>query len=337
MRDIDQARVDDYVSFCRTQKIKAWRGGPHRDPDAPKYDRFWVTTEKTRAIATCELYLGTLKQIIARAAAHSNPETGRPSRDNLPKVPQLRRPKRKARPMPDDVATTVMAIMPAHIIDAMMLTAFFGFRRAEVFTLHRHNIDWQAQGIRLFAEDVKDREDVFLPASQFAMGWLWCLDLEAERRGTRRLITWQRRYKDPEAYRDAPAFEMKAPRSTWRRAQALMRSKYGRSWRWHDLRAAFITHVAINSGGVMAQTLARHSDPTTTQGYIEVADELRRLAAERLSARVEGLVRQKSPQQQSPTNPTRLRGIAPKPLKCWSEREDSNLRPPRPERGALPG
>jgi hypothetical protein len=29
--------------------------------------------------------------------------------------------------------------------------------------------------------------------------------------------------------------------------------------------------------------------------------------------------------------------IATLRLKKWSEREDSNLRPPRPERGALPG
>jgi hypothetical protein len=30
---------------------------------------------------------------------------------------------------------------------------------------------------------VKDAEDAFLPASQFAMGYLRCLDMEAEARG----------------------------------------------------------------------------------------------------------------------------------------------------------
>ena len=64
-----------------------------------------------------------------------------------------------------------------------------------------------------------------------------------------------------------------------------MRAKYGRTWRWHDLRAAVITHVAMTSGGMMAQTLARHGDPQTTQGYIEVADGMRRLAADRIAAR----------------------------------------------------
>ena len=96
--------------------------------------------------------------------------------------------------------------------------------------LERHNINGQAQGIRLFAEDVKDEEDTFLPGSQFAMGWLWCLDMEAERRGLRRLITWLQRYKHAQAQRDAPAFEMIAPRGAWR-AEVLMREKHGRTWR----------------------------------------------------------------------------------------------------------
>jgi hypothetical protein len=146
-----------------------------------------------------------------------------------------------------------------------------------------------------------------------------------------------RQYKDPDAYRDAPAFELKAPRGAWRRAQALMRETYGRTWRWHDLRAAFITHVAISSGGTIAQTLARHSDPSTTQGYIEVADELRRIAADRIGAHAETLMQKKSPTQKSHTERDNVVRLSANPLKRWSEREDSNLRPPRPERGALPG
>ena len=61
--------------------------------------------------------------------------------------------------------------------------------------------------------------------------------------------------------------------------------KFGKRWRWHDIRAAYITQVALTSGPLAAQALARHSDFTTTQGYIEVADEITRAAAERSSER----------------------------------------------------
>jgi site-specific recombinase XerC len=56
-------------------------------------------------------------------------------------------------------------------------------------------------------------------------------------------------------------------------------------WRWHDVRAAYITHVAMTSGPLAAQKLARHSDFSTTQAYIEVADEVMRGAADRASQR----------------------------------------------------
>jgi hypothetical protein len=103
----------------------------------------------------------------------------------------MRRPKRKARPMPDQVSGEIMSIMPAHVVDAMMLTAMFGFRKGEAFTLQRTQIDWDHEGVRLQAEDVKDDEDAFLPASQFAMGYLRCLDMDAEARGSAFLVTWQ--------------------------------------------------------------------------------------------------------------------------------------------------
>ena len=184
--------------------------------------------------------------------------------------------------------------MPPHVIDAMTLTALFGFRQGEAFTLKRTAIDWDSGGIRLLAEDVKDAEDVFLPASQAALGFLWCLDLQAEARGTKVLVSWQPK-------KDGAFVAIAKPRSAWRRARAFMAATYGRTWRWHDLRAAFITSVALNSGGVVAQQLARHSDFDTTQGYIEVADEMRRLAAERISDRAFAIAPIENHQQNSPT------------------------------------
>lgn len=297
---IDQAKADDYSAHCRTAQQRIWKGGPKRDPFAEANSRFWADTGKPRSAATVNLYLGTLRQIFDRASKHRDPATQQPVFAWLPKVSEIRRPKRKARPMPDQVSAELMAIMPAHVVDAMMVTALFGFRSGEAFTLQRNHIDWDSHGIRLRAEDVKDDEDRFLPAAQFALGFLWCLDLEAESRGVRHLITWQRK-------KDGPFVPIRKPRSAWRRARAFMAAKYGRTWRWHDLRAAFITGVALESGGQVAQNLAGHSDFATTQLYIEVADEMRRLAADRVGDRAQRLSAE-SPQQESTTA-----RFAPKP------------------------
>lgn len=272
---VDQAMVDDYVTRCRSAKVKVWRGGPDRDPLDDRFADLWTQTDKARSPATVNLYLGTLRQIFARAGTHRDPRTGAPVFAWLPTVPEIRRDKRRARPMPDQVAAEVMSIMPAHIVDAMMLTALFGFRKGEAFSLTRNHVDWDSRGIRLQAEDVKDAEDIFLPASQFALGFLWCLDIDAEARGITNLVSWQPK-------KGGPFVALAKPGHAWDRAQAFMLAKYGKTWRWHDLRAAYITKVALTSGPQAAQILARHSDQETTQGYIEVADELRRLAADRI-------------------------------------------------------
>jgi hypothetical protein len=65
----------------------------------------------------------------------------------------------------------------------------------------------------------------------------------------------------------------------------VVEAETGARWRWHDIRAAFITHVAVTSGQLAAQAMARHSDYKTTQGYVEVADEVTRAAADRVSNR----------------------------------------------------
>jgi hypothetical protein len=49
--------------------------------------------------------------------------------------------------------------------------------------------------------------------------------------------------------------------------------------------ASNITHIAINSGPLVAQKMARHADFDTTRGYIEVADQIAREAAEKASVR----------------------------------------------------
>src|ERR1019366_899744 len=141
---------------------------------------------------------------------------------------------------------------------AMMLTLCFGFRGSEVFGLTVDQIDWEAGGLRLYYEDVKDREDVFLPGAQFAMGYLRFLAMEAEARGLRHVISYRRHGNNSKAH--IPWRPIKKTRTAWKNAMKVIEAEFGRRWRWHDLRAAFITHVAMTSGPLAAQTLARHSD-----------------------------------------------------------------------------
>jgi site-specific recombinase XerD len=144
-------------------------------------------------------------------------------------------------------------------------------------------VDFDARGIRLRGEDVKDKEDAFLPGGKDAMQFLNRLVNQAKDRKTRYLFTWRQPFKDQKRQAVEPWVPIKSPRKAWQTAMAVIEEKFGARWRWHDIRAAFITHVAISSGGVIAQKLARHSDFATTQSYIEVADEATRAAADRIA------------------------------------------------------
>jgi hypothetical protein len=115
------------------------------------------------------------------------------------------------------------------------------------------------------------------------MGYLRTLAMEADARGVKTLISYRRLAKD-EA-RQEPWRPIRKARTAWRTAMKVIEAEFGRRWRWHDLRAAFITHVAMTSGPLAAQTLARHSDFDTTRAYIEVADEMTRTAADRAGER----------------------------------------------------
>jgi hypothetical protein len=53
-------------------------------------------------------------------------------------------------------------------------------------------VDWHTEGIRLQGESAKDDEDVFLPTSQFAPGYLRALAIEADHRHSLFLITYHK-------------------------------------------------------------------------------------------------------------------------------------------------
>lgn len=285
MRAIDGARIQDYVTFALAQPVRVWTGGPTKYPGA--LVRTWADnpTGRTRSPARVNRYFPILRAALERAFNTRDPITGRRAIEDVPAIKDLAETKRKARPVPESVLLRLHEILPPHVIDGMVLTLCFGFRRGEAFGLQEPHVDWAADGIRLFGEQVKDGEDVFLPGSQFAMGYLRALAMEADDRGSRYLITW-RPAKTARASVAAKRWRpIKSPKTAWTTAMKIILEETGARWRWHDIRAAFITHVAITSGHVAAQKMARHSDFKTTQGYIEVADEVMRRAADRASER----------------------------------------------------
>jgi integrase len=245
----------------------------------------WGEGQRTCSAARVNRYLPLLRAAFQRAYNTRDPITRDRAVEEVPVIKDLPETKRKARPVPESALARLHEILPAHVLDGMVLTLYFGFRRGEAFRLQEHQVDWHTEGVRLQGESVKDDEDVFLPASQFALGYLRALAIEADHRRTRFLITW-RPAKTAKAAQDALRWRpIRSPKTAWRTAMKIVEVELGAKWRWHDVRAAIITHVAINSGPLAAQRLASHSDFKTTQGYIEVADQVMRDAVEKASDR----------------------------------------------------
>jgi integrase len=105
--------------------------------------------------------------------------------DEVPEIEDLTEPKRKARPVPEDVLIDLFNLLPPHSLDALKATLFFGFRKTEIFSLKVGHVDFTARGIRLEAGEVKDNEDAFLPGSVAAMEFMQTLVAQARSRRTR--------------------------------------------------------------------------------------------------------------------------------------------------------
>lgn len=274
---INDAQCLRYIEFASTRPIRVWVGAQSGDRSD---DELWKDTGKRRSPATVNRHLAFLRLLFQHATKMRDPVTNQPILARVPEFSDLPEIKRRARPTPEPVLERLMELLPQHAIDGLVVTLCFGFRSSEAFSLQEPQVDWHAEGVRLFGEDVKDSEDVFLPGSQFAMGYLRCLAMEAEARGMRHLISYRREAtRNPD--RQEPWRPIKRAKTAWGTAMDVIEKEFGRRWRWHDLRAAFITHVAMTSGPVAAQALARHSNFDTTRAYIEVANEVTRQAAAR--------------------------------------------------------
>ena len=125
------------------------------------------------------------------------------------------------------------------------------------------------------------------------------------------------------------------PIGSWKTAWKAAKKTAGVEARWHDLRHTAVSRVA--AGGATDGTLQAifgWISPTMIDRYSHVRNEAKRKAVSVLD---EPKSRKRSPQKppQGMRSPQR-HSVQLIDFK-WSGREDSNLRPPGPEPGALPG
>lgn len=270
---IDAARIQDYQKFAAKQTNKVWRGGTvkNRSRSDPKW---WKDTAKVRSVASTNHYLGCLRGALQAAHRTRDPLTGHPMLPFPPVVASLPKGKRRPRPMPDGELDARLEVAPSWTRDAAELARLFGLRRAEALKLERRHIDRERRCIRWPEDETKSGRDE--DAHGGLAGWdlLVRLDRQAAARDQDHLVTWP----GPKYLHDALAGGT-VPNDVWRPLKSLKRSwkttaktaEIGQPHRFHDVRARYITEVAKGSSAAIAQAAARHADPTTTAGYVNIA------------------------------------------------------------------
>jgi integrase len=270
---IDAARIQDYQKFAAKQTNKVWRGGTvkNRSRSDPKW---WKDTAKVRSVASTNHYLGCLRGALQAAHRTRDPLTGHPMLPFPPVVASLPKGKRRPRPMPDGELDARLQVAPSWTRDAAELARLFGLRRAEALKLERRHIDRERRCIRWPEDETKSGRDE--DAHGGLAGWdlLVRLDGQADARDQNHLVTWP----GPKYLHDALGGGT-VPNDVWRPLKSLKRSwkttaktaEIGQPHRFHDVRARYITEVAKGSSAAIAQAAARHADPTTTAGYVDIA------------------------------------------------------------------
>ena len=165
----------------------------------------------------------------------------------------------------------------------MKLARLFGLRMAEVFEARPAWIDWEQRALRIPADVSKSGREENIPAKQEALLLLKELARAAQLRKSAKefLIVYTPTGRD----REGDAFEPRPIRNA-RRAWMTALNKHGggRQWRFHDLRATFVTQIAHVATAATTQSLARHKSPLTTARYTKISDQARRAAVDAMAS-----------------------------------------------------
>jgi integrase len=198
---------------------------------------------------------------------------GKPLLAHMPQIERLPEPKRIPNPVPLSVLAQIESdpAAPDHLWEAAALARLFGLRLAEICAARVDWIDWEQQALRLPAEFTKANRDEFQVANSEAMQLVAWLALFARERNSANefLIVYT-----PNGGRKARP--IKSLQGAW--ANALRRLGLEGRYRFHDIRATYVTQVAMVASSAVTQGLARHKSAATTSLYTRVADGAKRAA-----------------------------------------------------------
>jgi integrase len=278
-------RWREYRAYCQQQPVRKWRGGPKPGgPKAGKRESLWGEQGRKRSAARVNRQLDQLSAIF-RLAADNESSLGLPRLSKVPRIEKLKEPQRDPTPVPLSVLSKIEGDhnLPGHLRDAARLARLFGLRMAEVFCSQTTWIDWEAKALRVPASIAKSGREESLPANSEALSLLRRLTAEAQQRDSAKthLIVYVPAGRDRNGNPFA-ARPIKSARRAW--STALNKHGGGQSWRFHDLRATFVTQVAHVATAATTQSLARHKSPITTARYIKIADQARRNAVDAMAS-----------------------------------------------------
>lgn len=272
--DINTARIQDYIDWALKQPNTIYVGGPTKQDSEDRKVRIGT---KLRAPTTVKRHLNALHKAFGVANALIDPVTNAPFLQKIPDFPTVKTVKRLARPPEDALLGKMMVEAPPHLRDAIALSILMGYRKSEVFTqLTIDKVDLERRGVWLDGETTKGKRDEFVPANAEAMKILKRLIKQAKEVGQTRLILyWPAKLKNG---KQPPPRPIKDAKTAWNTVRRKLGIK-GRH-RFHDLKAAYVTALAMNAAPRVVQELARHKSMATTQNYIRVADFAQRDAVE---------------------------------------------------------
>jgi integrase len=282
------AKAASYRAHVDRFTRQFWIGGPgdRRDRADP---RNWRDTGLPLSAERKNKYLDELRAVLS--IAHKTRSAGGvPMLAAVPEIREFQIPKRDPTPVPLAVLARIETdpATPDHLWKAAALVRLLGLRRFEVFAATADWIDFENGGLRVPAAVTKSNRDDFLPANDEArelLAWL-AFDVAERARGpmraggtrddARHLIVYRPAGSDDDG-REHAARPIKNARRAWR--GALVRAGVKR-FRFHDIRATFVTELAHVAPSAVTQDLARHKDAATTKRYVKIADRARQAAVD---------------------------------------------------------
>ena len=278
-------RWREFRTHCSEKSIRKWCGGPKQNRQKPgSRGSLWSEQNRGRSPARVNRYLDQLSAILRLASTTETPD-GVALLAKMPRIEKLKEFAREPNPVPLTVLARIEADieLPDHLRQAASLARLFGLRMTEVFQSRVEWIDFEQQSLRIPAKFTKAGRDEVLPANAEGMALLRTLAGEAERRDHAKdfLIVYTPLGRD----RHGKLFQPR-PIQNARRAWSTAIRKHGGGYRYrfHDLRASYVTQIAHVATAATTQSLARHRSPLTTARYTKIADQARRAAVDAMAS-----------------------------------------------------